>query len=339
MSMDGSVARGAKAAPSTERRLDPELAQLLPKLPLRDSRALTPSIAREQLIALARSRNDVPLPQPAAVADLTIPGAAGPLAARLYRPARMPAPTVVYFHGGGWVAGDLSTHDRQARLLAIEVEAVVLSIDYRRPPETKFPGAFDDGLAAARWAAANIAALGGDAARLGVAGDSAGANLAAAVAQACREEGPQLAAQLLIYPAVDAAGNYRSEAENAKYPSRAQNAESYFLTLDTMQWFADRYLRDARDGLDPRASPLRSATFAGLPPTVLCTAEFDPLRDEGEAYARALQRAGVRVAYSREPTLIHGFFGMGNASAAAAAAGRRIRAAFKAVLEMGAGPA
>jgi acetyl esterase len=318
-----------------KRRLDPELAALLPKLPLRDSRTLTPSIAREQLLALAQSRNNIPLPQPATVADVSLPGPAGPLAARIYRPSRMPAPTIVYFHGGGWVAGDLSTHDRQARLLAIEVGAVVLSVDYRRPPETKFPGAFDDSLAATRWAAANITELGGDAARLGLAGDSAGANLAAAVAQACRGGDPQLAAQLLIYPAVDAAGNYRSQAENAKYPSRTQNAEGYFLTLDTMQWFADHYLRGDRDGLDPRVSPLRAADLSSVPAAVICTAEFDPLRDEGEAYADALQRAGVRVAYFREPTLIHGFFGMGNASAAAGEAGQRIRAQFKAMLEDG----
>ena len=322
-----------------ESRLDPELAQLLPKLPLRDSRTLTPSLAREQLLALARSRNDVPLPQPAAVADRTIPGPAGPLKARVYRPARKPAPTLVYFHGGGWVAGDLETHDRQARMLAIEVEATVLSVEYRRPPESKFPGAFDDALAATQWAAANIAEPRGDAARLGVAGDSAGANLAAAVAQACRDGGPQLAAQLLIYPTLDAAGNYRSAGENAKYPSRAQNAQGYFLTLDTMQWFAEHYLRDARDGLDPRASPLRAADLTGLAAAVICTAEFDPLRDEGEAYANALRRAGVAVAYYREPTLMHGFFGMGNASRAAAEAGQRIRAAFKAMLEQGASPA
>ena len=335
MSVDGRLARNAREASPTDRRLDLEIAELLPKLPLRDSRTLTPSIAREQLIALARSRNNVALPQPASVDDVSIPGPAGSLRARLYRPARTPAATIVYFHGGGWVAGDLNTHDRQARLLAIEVEAVVLSVDYRRPPETKFPGAVDDAVVAMRWAAANITELGRDAGRLGLAGDSAGANLAAAVAQACRAGGPRLAAQLLIYPAVDAAGNYRAEAENAKYPSRAQNADGYFLTPDTMRWFADHYLRDDRDGLDPRASPLRAANLSGLPAAVICTAEFDPLRDEGEAYAKALQRAGVRVAYHREPTLIHGFFGMGNASAAAAEAGQRIRAAFKTMLENG----
>lgn len=331
--MDASVTGSAQQFSTTNRRLDPEIAELLPKLPLRDSRTLTPSIAREQLTALAQSRNDIPLPQPASVEDVAIPGPAGALQVRLYRPARMPAPTIVYFHGGGWVAGDLDTHDRQARMLAIEVGAVVVSVDYRRPPETKFPGAFDDAVEATRWAAANITELGSDATRLGVAGDSAGANLAAAVAQACREGGPPLAAELLIYPAIDIAGNYRSEAENAKYPSRAQNADGYFLTLDTMRWFADHYLRDDRDGLDPRASPLRAASLGGLPAAVICTAEFDPLRDEGETYANALQQSGVRVAYFCEPTLIHGFFGMGNASAAAAEAGQRIRAAFRAMLE------
>src|ERR1700674_2840076 len=155
---------------------------------------------------------------------------------------------------------------------------------------------------------------------------------AAAVAQACRVGGPRLAAQLLIYPAVDAAGNYRSEAENAKYPSRAQNADGYFLTLDTMRWFADHYLRDARDGLDPRASPLRAANLSGSPAAVICTAEFDPLRDEGEAYAKALQRAGVRVANYREPGMIHGYFGMGGASPATDAARRRACAEFKTML-------
>jgi acetyl esterase len=313
-------------------RLDPDIARILPLLPLREPATMTPAGARDALRALAASRSDIPLPQPAAIAELTVEGAAGPLSARLYRPARMPAPTVVYLHGGGWVAGDLETHDRQARTLAVEVDAVVLSIDYRRPPETVFPGAFLDALAATRWAAAHIAELGGDPCRLALAGDSAGGNLAAAVALACRAGGPSLAGQLLVYPVVDAAGNFRSPSENARYPSRAENAEGYFLTLDAMRWFADHYLPGARDGLDPRASPLLAGDLSGAPPAVICTAGFDPLRDEGEAYARALERAGVRVSYFCEPTLIHGFFGMGNASPVAAAAGRHIRAAFRGVL-------
>ena len=313
-------------------RLDPDLARILPLLPLKDAASLTPSQARQDLVALADSRKDVPLPQPAAVADTQIPIPGGALAARLYRPTRRPTGTLMYFHGGGWVAGDLYTHDRLARTLAIELEAVVVSVDYRRPPEAAFPCAFDDCFAATRWAASNIATLGGDAARLGVGGDSAGGNLAAAVALACRDQGHPLAAQLLIYPATDLVGCYGAEAENANYPSRTENAEGYFLTLEAMRFFARTYLADPHAGLDPRASPARAGNFAGLPPAVICTAELDPLRDEGEAYARHLERAGIRVAYFREPGMIHGYFGMGGASPAAEAARRRASAQFKQML-------
>ena len=281
---------------------------------------------------MPNSRTDVPLPQPAAVADIVIRGAAGPIPARVYRPAKIPAATVVCFHGGGWVAGDINTDDRNARTLAIELEAVVLSVDYRRPPETAFPGTFDDCLAATRWAAENIAELGGDGERLAVAGNSAGGNLAAAVALACRDQGPRLAGQFLIYPATDLAGGYASQTENAKYPSRAQNAEGYFLTSEAMRWFAGQYVPRSADALDPRASPMLSRDLKGLPPAVICTAEFDPLRDEGEAYAEALKQAGVRVTYFREPGMIHGYFSMAAASPAAAEAGRRARAAFKAMM-------
>src|SRR6185369_5004945 len=244
-------------------RLDPDLEKILPLLPLRNAATLTPEKARAELVALADSRKDVPLPELATAKDITVDGAAGPIAARLFATGKTPAPTVVYFHGGGWVAGDLFTHERQARTLALEAEAVVLSVDYRRPPETPFPGAFEDCLAATRWAAANIGKLGGDAARLAVAGDSAGGNLAAAVAQGCRNGGPRLAAQLLIYPATDLAGNYGSAAENAKYPSRQQNADGYFLTDDAMRFFAGHYLPRLKDSEDPRASPLRNADLGG----------------------------------------------------------------------------
>ena len=313
-------------------RLDPDLEKILPLLPLRDAATLTPKKARDELVALAESRKDVPLPELATAKDITVDGAAGPIAARLFATGKTPAPTIVYFHGGGWVAGDLFTHERQARTLAIETEAVVLSVDYRRPPETPFPGAFEDCLAATRWAAANIGKLGGDPARLAVAGDSAGGNLAAAVAQSSRTGGPRLAAQLLIYPATDLAGNYGAAAENAKYPSRQQNADGYFLTGDAMRFFAGHYLPRLKDSEDPRASPLRNADLAGLPRAVITTAEFDPLRDEGEAYAEALKKAGVDVAYFREPGMVHGYFGMGAASPAADAARRRATAAFKAML-------
>jgi acetyl esterase len=313
-------------------RVDPDLEKILPLLPLRDAATLTAKRARDELVALAESRKDVPLPELATARDITVDGAAGPIAARLYDTGKRRVPTVVYFHGGGWVAGDLFTHERQARTLALELDAVVVSIDYRRPPETPFPGAFEDCLAATRWAAANVGALGRDPARLAVAGDSAGGNLAAAVAQASRTGGPRLAAQFLIYPAVDLAGNYGSATENAKYPSRQENGDGYFLTGDAMRFFAGQYLPRSKDSEDSRASPLRSRDLAGLPRAVICTAEFDPLRDEGEAYADALKRAGVEVAYFREPGMVHGFFGMGAASPAADAARRRATEAFKAML-------
>ena len=208
----------------------------------------------------------------------------------------------------------------------------MLSVEYRRPPETAFPGTFDDCHAATRWAAENIAQLGGDGNRLAVAGDSAGGNLAAAVALACRDQGPELAGQFLIYPATDLAGGYASQTENVKYSSRAQNAEGYFLTSDAMRWFAGQYVPRSADALDPRASPMLSRNLKGLPPAVICTAEFDPLRDEGEAYAEALKQAGVHVSYFREPGMVHGYFSMAAASPAAAEAGRRARAAFKAIV-------
>jgi len=315
-----------------EQRVDPDIERILPLLPLKDASALTPRRARDELVALADSRKDVPLPQPAAVTDTVIPGAAGAIAGRVYRPTKMPAPTVVYFHGGGWVAGDLYTHDRQARTLSIELEAVVVSVDYRRPPECQFPVAFDDCLAATKWVANDIAAFGGDAARIGVAGDSAGGNLAAGVALAWHDNGPQLAGQFLIYPAIDLVGRYCSEIENAKYLSRSNNAEGYFLTTAAMRFFASEYIPDEKDAADPRASPLRATDLKGVAPAVICTAEFDPLRDEGEAYANALKQAGVRVTYLREPGMIHGYFGMGAASPAADKARLRACREFKAYL-------
>jgi acetyl esterase len=154
---------------------------------------------------------------------------------------------------------------------------------------------------------------------LAVAGDSAGGNLAAAVALACRDDGPRLAGQLLIYPAIDLGSGYGSATENAKYPSRAQNAEGYFLTTAAMRWFAGQYAPKSSDALDRRASPIRTAAPKGLPPAVICTAEFDLLRDEGEAYAEALQKGGVPVSYFREPGMVHGYFSMGAASPASPA--------------------
>jgi acetyl esterase len=315
--------------------LDPVIAQIIPLLPLRDPNTMTPQSARDALRALAAARAAVPPPPVAAVEDVKVKGAAGPLAARVYRAGRGQSPTVVFFHGGGWVAGDLETHDRQARWLAIETGAVVVSVDYRRPPETRFPGAFEDAFAAMRDISERIAAFGDDDKRLGVAGDSAGGNLAATVAIACRDAGIKLSAQLLVYPVTDVYGNYADESENARFPSRTENAEGYFLSRAVMEWFAGHYLSDQSHGADWRVSPLRAKTLAGLAPAIVCTAWFDPLRDEGAAYAEALSAAGVATQHYPGAGLIHGYFGLGEASATARAEAQRARADFKALLARG----
>src|SRR3954452_18695815 len=272
--------------------LDPIIAQIIPLLPLRDPATMTPQSAREALRALAASRAAIPPPPVASATDTRVQGAAGPLAARVYRASDKQSPTVVFFHGGGWVAGDLDTHDRQARLLAIETGAVVVSVDYRRPPETRFPGAFEDAFAAVSDVFGRVAEFGGDAKRLGVAGDSAGGNLAATTAIACRDAGIKLAAQLLVYPVTDVLGSYADARENARFPSRAENAEGYFLSRAVMEWFCGHYLADPSHATDWRVSPLRAASLAGVAPAIVTTAWFDPLRDEGAAYARALEAAG-----------------------------------------------
>lgn len=316
--------------------LDPVIAQIIPLLPLRDPETMTPQSARDALRALAAARAAVPPPPVMSATDAKVKGAAGFLGARVYRVSDQTSPTVVFFHGGGWVAGDLETHDRQARLLAIETGAVVVSVDYRRPPETRFPGAFEDGFAALRDVIARVAEFGGDATRVGVAGDSAGGNLAAAVAIACRDAGIKLAAQLLVYPVTDVAGNYADAGENARFPSRTENAEGYFLSRAVMEWFAGHYLEDSSHGADWRVSPLRAKTLAGLAPAIVCTAWFDPLRDEGDAYAAALQAAGVATRHYRGAGLIHGYFGLGEASEMARREAQRARADFKGLLERGA---
>ncbi|MFB9266701.1 alpha/beta hydrolase [Bradyrhizobium erythrophlei] len=316
--------------------LDPVIEKIIPLLPLRDPTVMTPQSARDSLRALAEARAAVPPPPVDVARNMEVRGAAGKLAARLYRNGSGRAPTVVFFHGGGWVAGDLETHDRQARNLVIETGAVVISVDYRRPPETRFPGAFEDAFAATRDVIARIGEFGGDVSRVGVAGDSAGGNLAATTALACRDAGIRLAGQLLVYPVTDIVGNFADAAENAKFPSRAENAEGFFLSRAVMEWFCGHYLADTADGADWRVSPLRAKNLKGVAPAVVTTAWFDPLRDEGHAYARALRAAGVPVTYHSGEGLIHGYFGLGDASEAARAEAQRARADFKALLEKGA---
>src|SRR3954466_3615115 len=312
--------------------LDPVVAQIIPLLPLRDPKTMTPQSAREALRALAASRAAGPPPPVASAEEAKGKGGSGFLAARVYRVSSDKSPTVVFFHGGGWVAGDLDTHDRQARWLAIETGAVVVSVDYRRPPEVRFPGAFEDAFAATKDVIARIAEFGGDEKRIGVAGDSAGGNLAATTAIACRDAGIKLAAQLLVYPVTDVAGNFADAKENARFPSRSENAEGYFLSRAVMEWFCGHYLGDLAHGTDWRVSPLRAKNLAGLAPAVVTTAWFDPLRDEGKAYADALAAADVRTTYHHGAGLIHGYFGLGEASETARWEAQRVRADFKAML-------
>lgn len=238
------------------------------------------------------------------VEPVTLPGPAGDIPARLYRPAADgPLPLLVYFHGGGWVIGGLESHAGVCRSLANASGCATLAIDYRLAPEHKFPAAVDDCYAATSWAVAHAATLGADPARVAIGGDSAGGNLTAVVAQLAHDrKGPPLRFQLLVYPATDA--RYDT-------PSYYENATGYFLEAEGMRWFYDHYLRDDADRSDPRASPLRAAHLRGLPPALVITAEFDPLRDEGEAYATRLREAGTPVTLTRYDGMIHGFFALG----------------------------
>lgn len=245
--------------------------------------------------------------------DLTIPGPASELPARLYTPQGAgPHPLTVYFHGGGFVAYSIETHDSVCRELCAGANSAVLSVEYRLAPEHRFPAGVEDAYAALRWAAAHGEELGADPSRLAVAGDSAGASLAIACTLRARDEGgPPIRAQLLIYPAVDFVNTER-------YPSRRENGEGFFLTEERMRFFAQMYLADPGHGVHPHVSPLHAAQLHDLPPALVMTAEFDPLRDEGAAYAEALQAAGVRADHLPGPGMIHGFANMTAFSPAAA---------------------
>ena len=239
----------------------------------------------------------------ARVEDRVLPGIVGDIPVRVYVPeGEVPQPVISYFHGGGWVFMGIETHDWICRRLANASGAIVVSAEYRLAPEHRYPASLDDCMAVTTWLAEHAAILGGDPARLAVAGDSAGGNLAAAVALASRTEGgPGLAAQALVYPVTDAA---------CATPSYVQNADGYLLTARTMRWFWDQYLGPDGDPDDGYASVLRAPDLADLPPTLVITAEFDPLRDEGEAYAEHLQAAGVEATVHRYDGMVHGFLGM-----------------------------
>ncbi len=287
--------------------LDPAAAALIEILEATFPRVNTvgsASEARELAKQMPRAADVEPV---AAVEDRPIPGPAGAVPVRIYwpSPGRAPRPGVVYFHGGGWVICDLDTHDGACRRLANEIGAVVVSVDYRLAPEHRWPAAAEDAYAATRWVTDHADELGIDGERLAVAGDSAGGNLTAVVAQMARDrDGPRLAFQLLVYPVIDVG------ATRVEYPSQRENAEGYFLTTDQMEWYREQYLGGDADGEEPYVSPIKAPSLAALPPACVVTAEMDPLRDEGEAYARALEAAGGSVILYRAPGMFHGFFNM-----------------------------
>src|SRR3984893_3423046 len=247
-------------------------------------------------------------PELESVQPLSIPAPHGAIPARIYKPKTLRktgglAPCLVFFHGGGWVIGDLDTHEVVCQKFAHEGELIVISVDYRLAPEHKFPAAVDDAISATKWVAANAKALGIDTQRLMVGGDSAGGNLAAVVALAARDgDGPKIAGQVLIYPATDFA---------MKHPSHSEPETSILLTHSVIKWFCNHYLGGPADIDNWKASPARAATLAGLPPAYVLTAGADPLRDEGEEYAKRLKEAGVSVTYKHFGGQFHGFFTMG----------------------------
>jgi acetyl esterase len=282
--------------------LDPNVRNLLDQMAAMGAPPLHTLPPPEARIALAslRVKSDEPVKQ---IKDFHIPGTAHEIPVRMYTPeGDQPLPILVYFHGGGWALGDLESHDGVCRSLANQAGCIVVSVDYRLAPENKFPAAAEDAYAATTWVAENAASLGGNASRIAVGGDSAGGNLAAVVALMARDSGtPNLSFQLLVYPVIDKPDNF---------PSYAENAEGYFLTRDAMFWFYDLYTTYDTDPQNPLLFPIYAESLANLPPALVITAEFDPLRDEGEAYAQKLQSAGTPVTLTRYDGMIHGFYGM-----------------------------
>jgi acetyl esterase len=282
--------------------------------------------AREAALARAPSLAGE-LEPVARIEDLTLPGPAGPIRVRLYAPAASsPLPVLAYFHGGGWVTGDLDTHDSTCRGIANRASCLVVAVDFRCAPEHRFPAALEDCWAAVEWLGAEAGRLGGDPRRLAVCGDSAGGNLAAAVALRTKQRGgPAIAAQLLVYPVLDF---------DLDTPSYLAKATGYGLTRDSMRWYWEQYLGEDGDGFAPDASPLRAGDLSGLPPALIITCEHDPLHDEGEAYAGRLAAAGVPVEHVDEPAMIHGYIRMagviGRARKSWDDCGRFLREAFSA---------
>ena len=311
-------------------QVHPQVAALLERVarsPLPPYATVPPFVARR----IYRDTRGALSPSAPAVAEaklLLAPGPGGPIPLRAYRPAGSSSeeslPLLMYFHGGGWVIGDLDTHDVVCRQLANGARCAVISVDYRMGPESPFPAAVEDCVAATRWAAAEAKQLRIDPQRIAVGGDSAGGNLATVVALTARDEGgPALAFQLLVYPATD---------QRYGFSSVERNGEGYLLTKQSMEYFRGHYLPRRQDWEDWRASPLLAKSLAGLPPALVITAGFDPLVDEGRAYAERLAAEGVPAAYREFADMVHGFLLMGGvldtANAAVGECSKALRGAF-----------
>lgn len=285
--------------------LDPEAQALLAALAGQPAPDFTQLSVAAYRAAIAAGGALAPGDAVAAEEDLQLPGPAGALAARLYRPVCAPdataLPLTVFFHGGGFVACGLDTHANLCRTLAARAQTLVLSIDYRLAPEARFPAAALDAIAAVRWAHAHAQQLGARSGALALAGDSAGGNLAAVAAQQLRGSEVAIAHQLLLYPVTDCA---------REHPSYETFAEGYLLSAPMMRWFKDHYFAPGADRGDPLASPLGSESLAGLAPATIISAEYDPLRDEAEQYAARLAQAGVATTLVRWPGQMHGFASM-----------------------------
>ena len=284
--------------------LDPQaqsLVDALAKLNLKPIEDSTPEEARESM--RSRTAGLGPFPDVAAITEHRVPVKGTEIAVRLYSPGGAgPHPALVFYHGGGWVIGDLDTHDGLCRTLTNAAGCLVASVDYRLAPETKYPAAPEDSYAALLWLVANAGKLGIDPRRIAVGGDSAGGNLSTVVAIMARDrKGPALASQILIYPVTN---------HSLDTPSYHENATGYVLTREAMRWFWRHYLAREEQGKEPHASPLQAASLTGLPPALVITAECDPLRDEGEAYAARLRDAGVPVTLTRYGGMFHGFIRM-----------------------------
>lgn len=304
--------------------LDHEVQALLSRgLHLPSLRSSSPAQARAQHAAAARdAMSGGGVEQVDAVTTCLVPAEDEPLEVRVYRPAACPpsAPAVVYLHGGGWVLGDLDVQDATCRYVANRCRALVVSVGYRLAPEHPYPAAVDDARRAVIWTHEHAEQLGADAQRVAVAGSSAGGNVAAGVALRLRDERrPVLAAQLLLYPPTDPL---------LSLPSVRENSRGYYLTEDDMRCFVDAYLPDPATRTSPYAAPLHAPSLSGLPPAVVVTAGFDPLRDEGVAYVERLRAAHVPCVHLHFPELIHGFFGFARQSRAAAGARDEVLDAF-----------